>query len=412
MAKIKNYNRREFLSRAAFGSFTAGLLGISGNTLASLGSKKSTADTDTKFIYRPLGNTGVKLPVISMGVMNTNNPNLIKAALEAGIIHLDTAQAYLEGKSEIIVGELLKKRPRDSYFISTKILPEWDTSEGWEKRKISSLFTKELFLEKLNASLKNLQLDYLDILYLHMPNNRESALTERLLDALTTAKKEGKIRFAGVSFHENFIELFHAAIESNVYDVILTAYNIRMDGWLEMEQVISEAARAGLGIIAMKTQAGGYWDKERQHPINMKAALKWALQNENICTAIPGMTTFDQLTNDISVMQNLRLTPDELKDLQKGRELGLAGLYCPQCGKCTEQCRKGLDIPTLMRSYMYAYSYKSPALARKTMQLTNIKDSPCSDCITCTVNCPADFDIKDRITDIARLNNVPENFLV
>ncbi len=412
MASSKDYNRREFLSKAAAGAVTAGLLGVSGKALSSPGSEKSFADTDSKFIYRTLGNTGVKLPIVSMGVMNTDNPNLIRAGLDAGIVHLDTAQAYLEGKSEIIVGEVLKDRPRDSYFLSTKILPEWDATEEWGNRKISDSFTRDIFLEKLNFSLKNLQMDYIDILYLHMPNNRESALTERLLDALTTAKKQGKIRFAGVSFHENFIELFRAAVESNVYDVILTVYNIQMFGWQEMDQVIDEAAKAGLGIIAMKTQAGGYWDKERQHPINMKAALKWALQNENICTAIPGVTTYDQLSLDISIMENLALTPEEINDLQKGQELGMTGLFCPQCRKCIEQCRKGLDIPTLMRSYMYAYGYKNPALARNTMQPLGIKDSPCSGCNTCTVECSMGFDVKDRITDIARLNNVPKDFLV
>ncbi len=412
MAKSKDLNRRSFLSRAAAGAASVGLLGVSGNTLASSGRKNSSADTDSKFIYRTLGNTGIKLPVVSMGVMNTDNPNLIKAALNAGIIHLDTARKYLEGKSEVILGELLKERPRDSYVLATKIEAEWDTSGGWNNRTVSASFTKERFLEKLDDSLKNLQTDYVDILYLHMPNKREAALTESILNAMTTAKKEGKIRFAGMSFHENFIELFRSAIESKVYEVILTVYNIKMNGWEEMNQVIDEAAKAGLGIIAMKTQAGGFWDKERQNPINMKAALKWALQNENICTAIPGMTTFDQLSLDMSVMEDLTLTPEENNDLQKGQELGMAGLFCPQCGKCIPACRKNLEIPTLMRSYMYAYGYKNPALARETMLPLNIDGSPCTGCDTCTVDCRMGFDIKDRVTDIARLNTVPKEFLV
>ena len=78
------------------------------------------------------------------------------------------------------------------------------------------------------------------------------------------------------------------------------------------------AAKAGVGIIAMKTQAGVFWDRERQHQINMKAALKWALANENVHTAIPGFTTFDQMNLDLSVMEDLQLTPAEKKDLTLG----------------------------------------------------------------------------------------------
>jgi len=58
----------------------------------------------------------------------------------------------------------------------------------------------------------------------------------------------------------------------------------------------------GLGIVAMKTQAGVYWDKEKTTPINMKAALKWALRDPNVHTAIPGFTTLDQLQTDLDVL--------------------------------------------------------------------------------------------------------------
>lgn len=73
----------------------------------------------------------------------------------------------------------------------------------------------------------------------------------------------------------------------------------------EIGQAMARAAKAGIGIVAMKTQAGVYWDKERQEPINMKAALKWALQNENVHTSIPGFTAFDQMELDLTVMENL-----------------------------------------------------------------------------------------------------------
>jgi predicted aldo/keto reductase-like oxidoreductase len=410
--KDKNLNRREFLSRTVSGFTSLGLVGISGKAWSSIKPGEITPDKNNRIIYRTLGRTGIKLPIVSMGVMNSDNPILVQKALDEGIKHLDTAYGYMEGNNELMLGKVLKGRPRESFIIATKIPPEWDMSEGWNKRKVSSRSIKEPFLEKLNTSLKRLQMDYVDILYLHGLNNRETALNEQLLEVLTEAKEQGKVRFIGFSFHENFLELIQAAMESKVYEVILTVYSIRMAEWVEMNQLISEAAKAGLGIIAMKTQAGGYWDKERKHPMNMKGALKWVLQNENICTAIPGFTTFEQLKMDISVMSDLALTPEEIKDLQMGKEFGMSGLYCPQCGECIRQCPKHVDIPTIMRSYMYAYGYKNRPLAKKTLQLVHLENSPCVDCRACSVICPMGFDIRDRISDIMRLKKVPDNFLV
>src|SRR4030042_7122726 len=69
---------------------------------------------EKKFVYRTLGKTGIKLPVISMGVMLTDNPSLVRVALDSGVVMLDTAQAYQRGQTEGMIGEQLKGRPRDS----------------------------------------------------------------------------------------------------------------------------------------------------------------------------------------------------------------------------------------------------------------------------------------------------------
>src|SRR5208337_3160926 len=109
------------------------------------------------------------------------------------------------------------------------------------------------------------------------------------------AKRDGKTRFVGVSTHKNEPEVVRAAVESKLYDVVLTSYNFRQDHHLEVQRAVGEAAAAGLGVVAMKTQAGVFWDKEKKDPIDARAALKWALRDPNIHTAIPGFSTFDQL---------------------------------------------------------------------------------------------------------------------
>jgi predicted aldo/keto reductase-like oxidoreductase len=173
---------------------------------------------------------------------------------------------------------------------------------------------------------------------------------------------------------------------------------------------MARAVKAGIGILAMKTQAGVYWDKERQEPINMKAALKWALQNENVHTAIPGFTAFDQMELDLTVMEDLTLTPEEKADLRLNEGNGYAGLYCQQCGTCQEQCPSNADVPSLMRSYMYAYGYKNLNLAHSTIEDLGTR-LPCTDCSSCHVLCPNGFDVPKKVQDIIRLKSIPQEFL-
>jgi len=197
--------------------------------------------------------------------------------------------------------------------------------------------------------------------------------------------------------------------EAKIHDVVLTAYNFRQDHRDEVRKAIAEAAGAGIGIVAMKTQAGAYWDKEKQHPINMKAALKWVLNDTNVTTAVPGMTAFDQLEEDLAVMTDLTLTEQELKDLKVDLH---GGLYCQHCRQCLPGCPLGLPVPDLMRSYMYAYGYRNPGLARDLLEELGIPSDPCRNCGACTVKCAKGFDVADRIKDIVRLKDIPADFLV
>jgi uncharacterized protein len=94
--------------------------------------------------------------------------------------------------------------------------------------------------------------------------------------------------------------------------------------------------------------------------------------------------------------------------------MGMTGLYCQQCDQCLSQCPKGVEIPELMRSFMYAYGYKNLEKAKHTLDLMELKDKhlPCSDCSSCVVNCVKGFDIKSRAMDIARLHDVPKDLFV
>jgi predicted aldo/keto reductase-like oxidoreductase len=379
---IKNKSRRNFIKK--------GFAGLTGAILVPSVIKKdrkpfNLQNKDKKFIYRTLGKTGIKLP------------------------HIDTSADYNKGNDERMFGEVFKKHPRDSFVIGTSI-GMWQYRQADQIKKI---ITAKKLREYIEGSLERLDLDYIDIYYLGGIQHKEIVEYEPYLEILRQYKKAGRLRFLGVTTHTNEPEIIRAATDSGIYDVVLSAYNFRKNNREEIKKAIAYAADKGMGIVAMKTQAGVYWDaKEKKKMINMKAALKWALQDKNIHTAIPSFKNSDQLYEALSVMENLTLTPQEKADLKLNQGGSSTGLFCSQCEECIPQCPADLDIPTLMRSYMYAYGYESPAKARETLDFIDLSNVPCLNCESCSVICSSGFDVKRKVTDIARLKDVPEEFLV
>jgi predicted aldo/keto reductase-like oxidoreductase len=399
-------NRRKFMKSS--------LLTLLGTGISAASPVRSFAnnvreDPEKKFVYRMLGKTGIEVPVISLGTGNTDNPNLIKLALDEGIKLIATSEIYQNGNTEKMVGEAISKRPRDSYYIMTSAgdINNVDHEAGLYKPETDP----EDFLKHADGSLRRLQVDYLDIFILPFAAKRESVFFEPLLKAMETFKKQGKTRFLGIATHMFQPEAIRAAVDTGIYDVVMTSYNFRMDNLKELDEAIGYAARAHLGIIAMKTMAGAFWDKERTKPINATAALKWVLQNKNVHTTVPDCSSYDHVYNDISVMGDLKLTKEEKHNLEPPSGELSSGLYCQQCLRCIPQCPKKVNIPVIMRSYMYAYGYRNLDFARKTLCSSNLNDRLCQECTECKVICRMGFDIRTKIMDIARLKDVPEDFI-
>jgi aryl-alcohol dehydrogenase-like predicted oxidoreductase len=333
---------------------------------------------------------------------------LIKAAIDSGITLLATSQYYGNGNNERIVGEVIRNYDRDRVIIMTSAMPDGvDHKEGL----FTEQSTTDSLVNKMESSLQRLGVDYVDIFILPFAAKHESVFFEPLLKAMVKIKEQGKAKYIGIATHKFEHEALRAAAETGVYDVAMTAYNFKRKDIFELDEAIQFAANKGVGIIAMKTMAGVYWDKEKTMPINTKAALKWALQNENIHTAVPGFTTFDELKQDLAIASDLKLTEEEKKDLKLAQNNSQHGIYCQQCGKCTGQCKDLLDIPTLMRSYMYAYGYGNFAHAKSNLSHANLPTKPCSGCNSCDIDCTMGFDIRDKVLDIARIRDIPEEFL-
>jgi predicted aldo/keto reductase-like oxidoreductase len=394
-------NRRSFIKSSLMAATVAPAVGA-----GIISNNSQETKTENKIVYRTLGKTGLKLPVISMGAGDTTNPKLVEAALNEGIKLLATSQYFYNGGNETMIGGVIKGRKRSDYLIATSAMPD-----GMDHK--TGMFAADAkadeFVKKVEGSLQRLGIDYVDILFLPFAAKRESVFYEPYLRAMEKFKKDGKAKFIGIATHSWEHEAIRAAVDTKIYDIVMTAYNFRKANGAEIKDAVAYAAKAGLGIIAMKTMAGSFWDKERTKPINASAALKWVLQDENVHTIVPGFTTFDQLTHNMELMKNLTLTADDKNSLIAYTHQP-ADVYCQQCGQCVPQCTKSLDIPTIMRGFMYAYGYKNLHHAQQTLNLTGT--ASCNSCDVCNVNCSMGFDVKSKIADISRLKNVPEEFLV
>ena len=397
MGKQMRMGRREFLKSTA--TALGGFAYLRANLIRP-------PDAPDKFEgTRVLGRTGIRLPIVSMGVMNTDNPHLVRAALDAGYVFLDTAQGYQRGTNEAMLGEILKSRPRDSFFIATKAsLPKDQATGGYGPGA-----TEEAYTKKIDTSLKSLQLDYVDIYHHHGTWTRGATLHEPILSALQKAKQAGKIRWIGVSTHRNEPEVVDAATDSKVYDVALAAYNFRQQHAAEVQKAIARAAGAGLGIVGMKSMGGNRGGAYASTQIDARACIKWVLQDPNVATVICGFTTFDQMTLDLTVLKDLTLTASEREQLRKASLA--AGLYCQGCGACVGQCASRLPIPELMRAHMYLYGYRNLVAAQDLVLSLALPNTVCGDCGPCPVACTNRWNVSERIRDVIRLRDVPTSFV-
>ena len=363
-------------------------------------------DAPEKFeATRVLGRTGIRVPIVSMGVMNTDNPQLVRAALDAGYVFFDTAQGYQRGTNETMLGEIFKGRPRNSFLLATKGSMPKDQQTGGYGPDV----TEEAYTKKIDTSLKSLQLDYVDIYHHHGTWTKEATLYEPIVSALQKAKQAGKIRWIGVSTHRNEPEVIDAAIDSKIYDIVLPAYNFRQQHVAEVQKAIARAAAAGLGIIGMKSMGGNRGGAYASSQIDAKAAIKWVLQDQNVATVICGFTTFDQMTLDLAVLKDLTITAAEREQLRKASLQ--AGLYCQGCAVCVGQCLSRLPVPDLMRAHMYLYGYRNLVAAQDLVLSLAIPREVCDGCGACAVACTNQWNVRERIRDIVRLRDVPTSFV-
>ena len=399
--KKSNLSRRDFITATAAGIVGAGLASMPGRK-ALAGEKKKTGG---KFITRKLGRTGLELPIVSMGALNIDSPGILKAAYDKGVRHIDTASGYHAGRNEEIVGEIVKKEGiRKDLVIGTKIFVP-NQRKGLDPEKVPAKMMKHT-----DDSLERLQMDYVDIMYVHVAKSAEEINDEAMIEGMKQIKKSGKARFIGVSTHENMTEVLNAVAAGGVYDVVLHTINFTLADDAEFMKAVRNAHGKGVGLIAMKTQAGGKLIKDDEEALKTytgetiaTAALKWVLAHEEITTAIPSYKTFEHMEQDVAVGYDLTLSSDEKKFLSEKLETLKTGMgFCRQCHICSSTCPGGADIASLMRTHMYAARYSDFHMARTMIdQIGKARGiAGCVACGSCSAICAHGVDIGRNIEDL------------
>jgi predicted aldo/keto reductase-like oxidoreductase len=378
-----NTSRREFLSTGLSAGLALPVLGAA--SAMALEPQSAKPASPVKLDYRTLGRTGLKVTTVGMGCMITSDPSVITRAADLGINYFDSARGYSHGNNERMVGTALATRRKD-VIISTK----------------SHAGNKEELQQHLETSLRELNTDYIDIWYLHDKSKPEE-IPDDMIEVQQLAKKQGKVRFIGVSTHGGQQQLLPWMAKKGVFDVVLAAYNFTMDA--TMDQAIEAAAKSGMGVVAMKVMAGGLRRLKPGDP-NLKrlaqkgamlAALKWVIKKPNIATTVPSITDMDQLDENLKAMSNPLSAGDE-KILTAHLD-SIRPLYCRMCGQCDGACQKGLPVADVLRYLTYADGYGQFALGRERFLELSAEHQTirCGDCAQCTVNCPHGVHVSDRM---------------
>lgn len=377
-------SRRSFLA-AGLAMPAAGLASTQSKRLVQDVPLRLAADGAPEFRYRELGSTGIKVTTVGFGCMITSDPIVIERAADIGVNFFDTARGYQSGNNERMVGAALKAKRKD-VILCTK-------SGGRDKKTL---------VEHLETSLRELGTDYIDIWHMHGKSSPDQ-ITDDHLEAIAAAKKQGKIRFAGVSTHRNQTSLLLALAKNPHIDAVLVAYNFTMDK--ELTNAVNTVRQAGKAVIGMKVMAGGFRKIKPGDPLydkfqkseTMVAALKWVLKNQNVDTTIPSITDLEQLDADLSAMSSDLSAEDE--KLLIAQLDYIRPLYCRTCGDCDGKCPKGVAIPEVLRHLSYAEGYGQFQMARENfLELPEaVRPSRCAECAECVIDCPNGVRVAERL---------------
>lgn len=377
-------------------------------------------------LYRKFGKTNEEVSVLGFGCMRLpvidgnyarideeRAIKMIRHAIDNGVNYIDTAYPYhgsgfdRGGESEPFVAKALKDGYRERVKIATK-LPTWLVQTRADMDRL------------LNEQLKRLETNVIDFYMLHALNKSIWQKLKKLGvdEFLDQAKKEGKIKHAGFSFHDN-IDTFKEIVDSYDWSFCLMQYNYLDENTQAGRKGLEYAASKGLGIAIMEPLRGGSlinklpkeildaWNEASIKRSPAEWALRWVMNHPEVSVVLSGMTTMEHVEENINTAKEgaaSSLTEEEMElvDFAKKTLKSKMKINCTGCRYCMP-CPIGVDIPESFSFYNNAYLMDTLQFTKVQYNMSLVKEARASNCIQCgkcEEHCPQNIAIREELKNV------------
>ena len=376
-------------------------------------------------LYRKLGNCKQEVSALGFGCMrlpvvggtgkaadiwDPNKPiddplaiDMIQCAVDQGVNYFDTAFIYHGGKSEVVLGKAIKDC-REKIMVATK-LPAWMVKNP------------EDFGSFLNKQLARLDSSYLDFYLLHGLNRPlwQSMKEMGALEYLEKQLANGRIRYAGFSFHDD-VEIFKEIVDGFDWTLAQIQYNYFDEHYQAGKEGLEYAASKGIGVVIMEPLRGGkltdaipeevqkIWESAQKQRSPAEWALRWVWNHPEVSTALSGMSTMEQLEENIAIAEDA--TPNSLSEGELALISQATAVYknmlkidCTGCAYCMP-CPNGVNIPMNFSIYNDTFMFKDAEISYllyNHMLAPEQRASNCQECGECQDHCPQQLDIMEKL---------------
>lgn len=377
-------------------------------------------------LYRKFGKTNEEVSVLGFGCMrlpvidgdqtkidDEKAIKMIRYAIDNGVNYIDTAYPYhgsgfnKGGESEPFVARALKDGYRERVKIATK-LPVWLVQ------------TREDMDRLLDEQLKRLETNVIDFYLLHALNKGVWQNLKKLGvgEFLDKAIKDGKIKHAGFSFHDD-IDTFIEIVDYYDWSFCQIQYNYLDENYQAGKKGLEYAASKGLGVSIMEPLRGGSLTREipneildawNEAPVKRTPtqwALRWVMNHPAVSVVLSGMTTMEHVEDNINTAKegaanSLTEKEIELIDFAKKVFKDKMKINCTGCRYCMP-CPVGVDIPQCFALYNNGYLFDNIEFAKRQYMMLLVdeaKASKCVECGKCESHCPQSIAIREELKNV------------
>jgi len=382
--------------------------------------------------YRTFGRTGEQVSILGFGCMRLPvlggrrecidvplATEMLQYAIDRGVNYVDTAYAYHSaafdgspGMSEVFLGEALSGGLREKVLLATK-LPSW-----WVK-------SREDMDDFLYGQLGRLRTDHIDCYLLHALNAKTwpKLVDLGVLDFLDAAKSDGRIRYAGFSYHDD-PPVFAPIVDAYDWDFCQIQYNFMDVNYQAGAAGLAHAADRGLGVVVMEPLKGGrlawtppaaiqaLWDGATDKRSPAEWALRFVWDDPRVASLLSGMTAMEHVIANVEYATRGRAGSLSLTDLDligRVREAYRARTVvdCTGCRYCMP-CPEGIDIPAVLSCVNNASLFDRPTEEQRNYGLmvelgSSAPASACAECGQCEASCPQQIHVIDELAGAARM---------